>query len=185
MLSEDELLQIGINSWIIADGNYADFTVGEIRSFALEYYSEVELRSLPKSRAGRSYKPHGRAHYAVEGRTIHQASRWSAIDVGFLAYRQYPSPPPRRFEGEIWVGVDPFFYFETLSLQRGAPPLIFDWSIHRIEVETAPRISQNNMWIYDPAQLCLKDVEDTRRGEDFVLHCERLSAEPRHRLNPS
>ena len=39
-------LQVGLNSWIIADGNYTDFSVGEARSFALEYYNENELRPL-------------------------------------------------------------------------------------------------------------------------------------------
>jgi hypothetical protein len=178
------LLQVGLNSWIIADGNYADFTVGEVRPFALEFYNEVDLRPLPKSQAGCAYKSLGRAHYAVKGRTVHLTPKWAVIDVGFLAYREFHSfpPPPRRFESEIWVGVDPFFYFETLSLEREAPPLVFDWRIHRIEVETAPRVLQANMWVYDPDRLCLKDVEDTREGEDFVLHCELVSAEPRHRL---
>ena len=49
--------QVGLNSWIIADGNYVDFKVGELRSFALEYYNEHELRPLPKSRDRRGYKP--------------------------------------------------------------------------------------------------------------------------------
>lgn len=179
------LLQVGLNSWIIGDGNYAHFAVGEVRSFALEFYNETELRPLPESQATCAYKPLGRAHYAVEGRTVHVTPNWAVIDVGVLAYREFrafPSPA-RRFEGEIWLGVDPFFYFERLSHERDAPPLIFDWRIHRIEVETAPRILRDNMLVYDPDRLRLKDVEDTREGEDFVLHCELVSAVPSYHLD--
>jgi hypothetical protein len=180
------MLQVGLNSWIIADGNYAHFKVGDVCSFALEYYNENELCPLPKSHNRRSYKPIERCRYAVTGRTIHLTPEWAAIDVGVPAYRELYSfpPPPKRFEGEIWLGVDPFFYFERRSRESGAPPLIFDWRIHRIEVETAPRVLQDNLWIYDPARLQLKDVEDTRDGEDFVLHCELLSSPPRRTLAP-
>src|SRR4051794_37666484 len=97
------LLQVGLNPWMIADGNYSDFTVGEVRPFALEFYNEAALRPWPESQAACPYKPLGRAHYAVEGRTIHLTPKWAVIDVGFLAYREihsFPSPPG-RFEGEI------------------------------------------------------------------------------------
>lgn len=178
------MLQVGLNSWIIADGNYADFRVGEVRSFALEYYNEDELRSLPKSRATRNLSRLDGARYAVTGRTLHLTSEWAAIDVGVPAYRElYSFPaPPKRFEGTVWLGVDPFFYFERRAREPGAPALIFDWRIARIEVETAPRILKEGMMIYDPARLQLEDVEDTREGEDFVLHCELMPGPPRHTL---
>ena len=181
------MLQVGLNSWIIADGNYADFKVGEVRSFALEYYNAEELSSLPKSRATRSFRRLDSSRYAVTGRTLHRTSEWAAIDVGVPAYRElysFPSPP-RRFEGVIWLGVDPFHYFRTRSRELGAPPLIFDWRIDRIEVETGPRILKDGLMIYDPAHLHLKNVEDTREGEDFVLHCELLPNEPRRSLGRS
>jgi hypothetical protein len=177
-------LQVGLNSWIIADGNYTDFRVGEVRSFALEYYDEYGLGRLPGGGDGRSCKPLGGCRYAVTGRTIHLSSGWAVIDVGVPAYRELYSlpPPPTRFQGVIWLGVDPFFYFESRAKESGAPPLIFDWRIHRIQVETAPRILQDDLWIYDPARLKLEDVGDTREGEDFVLHCQLLAAPPRHTL---
>jgi hypothetical protein len=182
-----QILQVGLNSWIIADGNYDDFRVGEVRSFALEYYAENDLLPLSKSRATRSLARLDGSHYAVTGRTLHVAPEWVVIDVGVPAYRELYSvpPPPKRFEGTVWLGVDPFFYFERLARQPGAPALIFDWRILRIEVETAPRILKDGMWIYDPERLKRKDVEDTRDGEDFVLHCELMPGKPRHSLAPA
>lgn len=149
------MLQVGLNSWIIADGNYNDFRVGEVRSFALEYCNEDDLRSLPKSRATRSLARLDGARYAVTGRTLHLGSERAAIDVGVPAYRElYSLPPPsKRFEGIVWLGVDPFFYFKRRAREAAAPALIFDWRIHRIEVETAPRILKDGMMIYDPARL--------------------------------
>jgi hypothetical protein len=178
------MLQVGLNSWIIADGKYHDFRVGEIRSFALEYSHEGDLHSLSKSRAAHSFARLDGARYAVTGRTLHLGLEWAVIDVGVPAYRELYSfpPPPKRFEGTVSLGVDPFFYFERRAREPGAPPLILDWRIHRIEVETAPRILRDGMMTYDPERLHSKDVEDTREGEDFVLHCELLPSEPRHSL---
>ena len=186
MVSDDptSMLQVGLNSWIISDGNYADFKVGQVRSFALEYFNEEELRVLPKSRARRSFVRLDAARYAVAGRTLHVTPEWVVIDVGVPAYRELYSfaQPPRRFEGVLCLGVDPFFYVERRAREPGAAPLICDWRIHRIEVETAPRILQGDIMVYDPERLQLKDVEDTRKGEDFVLHCELLANPPRHTL---
>ena len=178
------MLRVGLNSWIIQDGNYDHFRVGEVRSFALEYYNEEELRTLAKSRATRSLVHLDGSRYAVTGRLLHLTSEWVAIDVGVPAFREIYSfpPPPRRFEGTVWLHVDPFFYFERRAREHGAPPLILDWRIHRIEVETAPRILRDGLMIYDPDRLHQKDVEDTRQGEDFVLHCEMIPSKPRHSL---
>lgn len=181
-------LQLGMGGWIISDGNYTDFRIGEVRSFAIEYHNQEVLRPLPVFHAKRSHRLVEACRYAVTGKTIHLADRWVAIDIGVAAYseRRSPSPPPpERFEGEIWLGIDPFPYFERYANERGAPPLIYDWQIHRIQVETAPRILQDGMSIYDPERLRLEDVEDTRKGEDFVLHCELLPAPPRWTLGES
>jgi hypothetical protein len=183
-----ELLQIGLSSWIIADGNYRDFSVGEVRSFALEYYNEHELQPAA---TGISHQHLGDARYAVTGRRVHLGGliqhltpTWCVIDVGVLAYRELNSfaAPPETFCGEVYLGVDPFFYFESLSREGDAPPLVFDWRVHRIEVETAPRVLTNGVMIYDPDKRKPADVLDTNSGEDFVLHCERLSGPAQKRL---
>ena len=179
-----ELLQVGLSSWIIADGNYKDFSVGDVRSFALEYYNEADLRPAT---APRSHRHLGDARHAVTGRRVHLGPTWCAIDIGVLAYRELHSfpPPPPSFDGEVYLGVDPFFYFETLAHETDGPALIYDWRIHRIEVETAPRILKDGLMIYDPDKRKPADVQDTKRGEDFILHCERLAEPPQRHLTHS
>lgn len=176
-----ELLEVGLSSWIIADGNYENFSVGDVRSFALEYYSEAELRPAT---ASPSHRHLGDARHAVTGRRVHLVPTWCAIDIGVLAYRQLHSfpPPPPSFRGQVYLGVDPFFYFESLAREADAPALIYDWRIYRIEVETAPRFLKDGLMIYDPDKRKRADVQDTKGGEDFILHCERLPAPPQRRL---
>jgi hypothetical protein len=183
-----DLLQVGFSGWITADGNYREFSVGDVRSFALEYYPEDEMRPAA---ATPSYRHLGDARHEVSGRLFHLGGlvqhltpTWCVIDVGVLAYRELRSltPPPESFSGTVYLGVDPFFYFESLALEPDAPALIYNWRIHRIEVETAPRVFSDGMMIYDPQKLKLVDVQDTTRGEDFILHCERLPGLPEKQL---
>ena len=175
------LLEVGLSSWIIEDGNYNDFSVGDVRSFALEYYNEAEL---PPATAAPSHRHLGDARHAVSGRRVHLTPTWCAIDVDVLAYREllgFQAPPP-SFSGQVYLGVDPFFYFESLAHEAGAPALVYDWRIHRIEVETAPRILKDGLMIYDPDKRKRADVQDTKAGEDFILHCERLPGPPQRHL---
>ena len=175
-----ELLEVGVSSWIIADGNYSHFSVGDVRSFALEYFHEGQLGP---STAPASHRHLGDARHAVIGRRVHLAPTWCAVDIGVLAYRLLNSfpPPPPSFSGELYLNVDSFFYFETLAHDTDAPPLIYDWRIHRIEVETAPRILEDGLMIYDPDKRKRVGVQDTKAGEDFILHCERLQVAPQQR----
>lgn len=183
-----DLFQVGLSSWIVDDGNYKTFSIGDVRSFALEYFNEEDLQSTTTPC---SHRHIGNARHIVSGKRVHLGglqtnltSTWVVIDIGVLAYRElysYP-PPPDSFSGELYIGVDPFFYFENLANQADAPPLIYDWRIHRIEVETAPRILQDGILIYDPDKRKRADVQDTNYGDDFVLHCERLASAPTKRL---
>jgi len=183
-----ELLQVGLSSWIIEDGNYRDFSVSDVRSFALEYINEDEFQPAVTPT---SHRYLGDARHQVCGRRVHLGGllqhlrpTWCVIDFGVLAYRELHSlaAPPDSFSGELYLGVDPFGYFESLAREPDAPPLIYNWRIHRIEVETAPRVLREGMMIYDPDKLKQADVADTRRGEDFVLHCERLADPPQRQL---
>jgi hypothetical protein len=177
-----DLLEVGFSSWIIGDGNYGDFVAGEAYAFALEYYNEQPFEACGGSTRDRTSL--GGANYRVEGDVTFHDDEMVVIDTGMLAYRELHSgpKPPRHFAGALRLGVDPFLYFERLARRPDVPALIFDWRIHRIDVETAPRILVNGMWAYDPERLKHVDVRSTAKGEDFVFHIERLSEAPRKTL---
>ena len=59
----ESLIQVGLASWIIQDGNYGDFTVGQQAKFALEFGALNGLRAategpLNAEPAGRITIPH-------------------------------------------------------------------------------------------------------------------------------
>ena len=39
-----EKINVGLSSWIIQDGNYEDFAVGQEQRFALEFYAPDGLK---------------------------------------------------------------------------------------------------------------------------------------------
>ena len=89
----------------------------------------------------------------------------------------------RWVEGEIWIGIDPFFYKERLNQTPGMPDLFVDWSVTRIQLETTP-------WIEDVSsgrKLRMRDTEheswadrastdawtDDGGGADYLLSLSR------------
>jgi hypothetical protein len=87
--------------------------------------------------------------------------------------------------GKFYVGIDPFDYFERLSRHHAAPPLIYDWDVTKIELETTPIVEKGRMRMRDRSRRGWREVNDTRarsgaaRMEEFVLHCARLDNPPR------
>ncbi|HYW59089.1 MAG TPA: hypothetical protein VE909_01095, partial [Xanthobacteraceae bacterium] len=89
--------------------------------------------------------------------------------------------------GEIFIGIDPFFYFERLAREPDAPALIYDWEIEKIEMQTAPFIEvRPRLRERDPARLGWTEIAETDAWKDdggladYVLHCRRLDGSPRH-----
>ena len=181
---------VGLSSWIIQDGNYPDFTRGAQVAFALEFYSANGLSILDEGGQVASLEHLHSSTYRLVGRVIHlRDSEWWAIDAGLLMYRKEKPPFGLKegdwVAGDVYVGVDPFFYFERLSRHHTAPPLIYDWLIKKIEMQTAPFIkSDDGHIVRDPNQLGWREIDATKAGNDgvgaeYVLHCERLSSPPR------
>lgn len=182
---------IGLGGWIIQDGNYSDFRVGEERAFALEF-SELEPLDLVHDRnnASAAGLSHVKAStYDVHGHVIHVGGAWWAIDAGVLMFQERPAPKLVRVgsqvRGRCYVGVDPFFYFERLALEADAPALIYRWRIERIErnatpwVEVRPRFFDRD-WAQEKWSDAAKTdawTDDNGRG-DYVLRCTLLSTNP-------
>ena len=188
-------IAIGLSSWIIQDGNYADFVVGQERAFALEFYASKPLVLLGPGRDSTlNYVHTGNAQYSVTGRCIHVEADWWVLDFGMLAYTQYPPPVACAsgdiVQGNIYLGIDPFFYFENLSRRLDAPPLIFDWNVCRIEIQTAPLIqTADRVLERDPMQLAWGEITETNAWRDDGGHAEYIlhgiiTSGPRHRLKP-
>src|SRR6185369_1447244 len=77
------------------------------------------------------------------------ASPWAwVIDFGLMAYENRELPSTLKegdwFEAEIYLGIDPFFYFEELHSLKGMPALQYDWRIIGISLETTPWLSSQD-----------------------------------------
>jgi len=177
---------VGVSSWIIQDGNYGDFRVGEAVRFALELYphaivvAQCAEPSFERIRASR-YRVRGRVVYADQ-------SSW-VIDMGIMAYRN--QKPPRGVEkgnwveAEIYVGIDPFFYFEELYARPGMPALQYQWRIRNILLETTPWLSSKDLTgktilTRDEPHESFTEVAETNAWEDdeghahYVLESEKI-----------
>ena len=185
-------LSVSLDAWIIQDGNYGDFHVGQHASFAIEFYSEAGLS--PSSPAIASLTPESDSTYRAVGQVVHRGIDWWVIDVGLPMYME--QPPPHGVQvgdwvsGTINVGVDPFFYFERLSKRAASPELIFDWMIERIEMATAPLVEVSpRHFVRDPggpARVAVPRTDawqDDNGHGDYVLRCRRLSGPGRRTLH--
>jgi hypothetical protein len=188
-----DLLTVELASWIIQDGNYGDFTRGNLAAFALEFRASTKLDEVDPERQRRpSLISVGDARYKALGQVVHVSDDWWVIDVGPLLYREEKPPRNARLGGwmggEIHIGIDPFFYFERLAHQPNAPALIYDWKIEKIEMQTAPRIEvRPRVMERDPARLGWREIAKINAWEDDgsfadYIHCKRLDGPARRTL---
>jgi hypothetical protein len=190
-------LQIGHAAWIIQDGNYPDFAVGQETRFALEFHSDT----LDAASGGPSaFERVGDARYRVRAEVVwrldHHAEPAWVIDFGILAYESM-APPEHAgvgswVTGEIYLGIDHYRYFEQLYKLPGVPALIYPWHIHRICLETTPWLTTTGstgrqMFIRDHMRESFVEVSRTDAWNDdgghagYVLECSR-TGEPSHRI---
>jgi hypothetical protein len=134
-----ESLYVGVGAWIIQDGNYTDFAIGQKLGFALEFYPDFLKVSDCRSRSADHMNA---SRYKVCGQVIYRSKTVWVLDAGFLAYQN--SKPPKFakkgtwVEGEVQIGIDPFMYSESLNKMPGMPPLTCEFRIDQIFLETTP-----------------------------------------------
>jgi len=146
---------IGLEPWVLRDGNYADFVTGRRRQFALEFgYSRARRLQLTSAASGSFSQHAGRgAWYDVVGQLLRTGPEFPAdddtfvLDFGLLAYKKWlvldGSAHPQAgawLSGEIVLTVDHFEYMDHLAELPGMPPLIYTWAIEEIQLETTPLI---------------------------------------------
>jgi hypothetical protein len=175
---------VGLSSWIIQDGNYGEFHVGDAARFALEFYPrEMRVARLHEPMSERQWA----SHYRVRGLVAHTGRSAWVVDFGVMAYQNQESPHFAKkgiwVEGEVYLGVDPFFYFEELYAQPGMPALQYDWHIRNIWLETTPWLTTKDekgttIRSRDESARSFVEVAQTDAWNDddghaeYVLECE-------------
>jgi hypothetical protein len=187
-------LQIYLADWIIEDGPYGDFRIGETRGFALEFWSPSPLtrntEHLTSLRRRQVYS------YDVSASLVFASDGFSVIDCGVLAL----SAGRNEIEdgcgvgdcvrGTLTFGIgSSYCYSEPFSSHF--PPLVYEWRINSIEQDTTPYIlsKDGRTYIRDESRRSLKAVSGTDKNlifpdysPEFVVNCSRLGTEPRRKL---
>jgi len=181
-------VHIGLSSWIIQDGNYGDFSVGQETKFALEFYPPNGLQ--PCADIALAAEHIRASRYRIRGRIVFSEPNVWVIDVGTFKAFSESKPPPHAVvgilvEGDICLGIDPFFYFEYLHRMEGMPPLTYTWLVRSILRETTPLINATDaqgrgFWKRDESREGFLPAHETKAWDDdggnaeYVLKCERL-----------
>src|SRR4051794_15016203 len=116
-----ESISISLDSWMIQDGNYDDFAVGQEVIFALEFYPGELTRTVRREKAIIAIGPY---EYQVVAEVIYRSEETWIADFGLMAYQELKNPKYEKgdwLEGTINIGVDPFFYSEYLKDESGIP----------------------------------------------------------------
>lgn len=145
---------IGLDSWILQDGNYTDVAVGERRQFALELgYRRAARLVVPPDHERTPRCAHtGRGtSYHVVGELVRSfpEPRGGAfvLDVGLLAYTQWmvlddlePPVAGTWLRGDIHLSVDPFFFMDDLHALPDMPALIYTWTVEEVQLDLTPQV---------------------------------------------
>ena len=187
--------EVGLSSWIIQDGNYVDFESAQRAEFALEFFSQTFLKSGVRRKSAKNL---GAASYEICGEVVCLTPEVWVLDFGILAFSE--RKPPEGIEvgdfvvADIYLGIDPFFYFEYLQSLAGMPSLIYSWVINAICQQTAPCIpipdpSGRATQVRDASKLGYKTIQKTDAWKDdggnaeYVLICTRLGEPPNKKRN--
>lgn len=195
---------------VLQDGNYRDFSIGDRRSFALEYWAFDGLRRATSQDVGLQYSGED-SLYDGCGELLYDGQA-SILDFGIRAYGRHQRLMAKgqgelevgeRAAGAVSLSVDPFDYFEHLATLPGIPPLIYDWTIEQIEMDTTPLITVQPgddlypedahgggpVTIPDQSRRESRLIARTRMWDDrpdgaalYFLTCRREPAAPAHSL---
>jgi hypothetical protein len=157
-----------LSAWIIQDGNYPDFAVGDTVELAVEFYlrpgtavdvceSEVCARPVAENR------------YAVVAEKVLAAEDVTVLDLGILAYHDGPLQLPEtkrggRLRTALDLTVDRYFYFERLSQStRGGSVQSFARQLHSSRQLRIPALMQAK-----GRSLAMPPTSPTRRSQKLT-----------------
>jgi hypothetical protein len=184
---------IALSAWVIQDGSYPDFEVGQRVEFALKFW-------LPEGATARGSSGEVSAHYLgyclyeSVAEVILQTDQVTILDIGVLVYRHASSQQPRLSERsrvaiQLGLGVDPFSYFEALRRSGDVLSLVYSWKILSIHRQTAPFIEAvaegRKVRYRDRQRLGYQEILKTDAWKDdgghaeYVLRCDLLPIPPK------
>ena len=158
MLGIDEV-EICVDAWIIQDGNYGDFHVGDVVRCAFEFYGDVN----PTSQCSPSIRHLRGNDYRVRAEVVFVDTDCWVVDFGLATYQECRPPEFAHIgtwvEGEIGLALDPFMYKDLLANKIGMPDLFNKWMVIDIERDDTP-------WIASPCgKILSRDHERARWTE--------------------
>lgn len=177
---------LGLDGWIIQDGNYPDLA----RGARIEVAVEFGFVDAPRPSSGRpSARLLADSTYLLNARVLTVEQDAWVLDVGLQVFQETRPPsgtqPGDMLSGKAYLGVDPFFYFERLALVPSMPPLIYTWDIEAIRLDCTPRTPVDGIWVRDRTRERLEEVEATdawghQKGDSaYVLDCRLLDFPPK------
>jgi hypothetical protein len=113
-------------------------TQGQVADFALEFFTHG-LRQVEKQKPRAKWLEEDK--YKIAAEVVHSGHD-SVLDFGIRAYREDRTSARKgsTVEGEIYLGIDPFFYFEFLNKNPLMPALIYRWRIDMILMISVPMV---------------------------------------------
>ncbi len=139
------MLSVAVDSWIVQDGNYGDFAVGDNAKFALEFAGGRLRPSASRETLARQLEL---GVYEICAQVLFADAKVWVIDFGLCAFSEMTPPeyakPGTWVEGEISVGIDPFFYMEYLHKLTGMPNLFYNWHVASIMRNDTPWLVEVN-----------------------------------------
>lgn len=175
---------IGLSAWIIQDGNYPEFSVGDRAKFALELDPE-RLQPCADDEFRLDYQ--GSATYWIVGRTEFAHPEVRIVNFGFRGCSNSPATEELRagdwIKGMVYVGVEPYSFFEQWQHLPGMPAITYDWLVRRIQLETTPWIEvSERTFERDKRKVSFREVMSTNSWKDdggnghYILTCERIGS---------
>jgi hypothetical protein len=173
-------MRIGLSAWIVQDGNYRDFAVGDVRPFALEFYAE---KFSVKSSGSIGMKHLKDCIYEIEAQVIFKKAKLTIIDFGYRAYTEgkIDAKAGDWIKGEVGIGIDPFFYFESWERDPEVPKIKSKWRVDRIFMDTTPLVEfESKNFRRDEARFSEIEIQMTNAWNDdsgngsYALYCTRM-----------
>lgn len=137
----NELWVVGAGGWIIEDGSYGDFELGQEAVFGIEPTSAAI--SIKEAATSPSSMPVGEANRDFVGKLEFVGADAWLLNVGLVTYGVANYLPAGAQVGDTligngYVGIECPGIHDVEAFRAGAPPYRYSWRIDRIEKETTP-----------------------------------------------